>query len=191
MSLYLLELYQGSPLRDAMMRSRWSLPPDDEAADMYLWAMERLETFGFCQYEISNVSRPGRESRHNLKYWEDGAWLGLGCGAHSTRGAERWKNVGSTTEYIRRVATGSDLAVETRTRPVAEQLGDALITGLRLANGLDLRAVGRRYGLDVWDRYKDALFPHLAAGRAVHEGDWLRLTREGMLVANEVMMTFV
>ena len=84
-SLYLLEVYPNAPLKDDMARAQWSQAPDDDAAAMYLEAMERLETAGLMQYEISNVARPGRRSRHNLKYWIDGEWLGFGCGAHSTR----------------------------------------------------------------------------------------------------------
>ena len=105
-SLYLLELYPNAPLREAMARASWSLAPDDDAAEMYLWAMARLDQSGYSQYEISNVARPGRESRHNLKYWRDGEWLGFGCGAHSTRGALRWKNVAGTAEYVARVRGG-------------------------------------------------------------------------------------
>ena len=105
-SLYLLEVYPNAPLRDAMARGRWSVAPDDDAAEMYLQAMARLDEAGYEQYEISNVARPGRESRHNLKYWTDGEWLGFGCGAHSTRGGVRAKNVASTAEYISLVAAG-------------------------------------------------------------------------------------
>jgi oxygen-independent coproporphyrinogen III oxidase len=191
LSLYLLELYPNAPLQEAMLRSRWTLASDDDAADMYEWGMQRLEERGFRQYEISNVARPGRESRHNLKYWNDGAWLGFGCGAHSTRGALRWKNVAPTGEYIRRIAAGSDLAVEKRTRSWDERLGDALFTGLRLFAGLDLDAIAVRYGVDVWERYRDTLQPHVEAGHLVREGSRLRLTRPGMLVANEIMAVFV
>ena len=76
-----------------MARSGWSLAPDEDAAEMYLWSLERLDAAGYRQYEISNVTRPGFESRHNLKYWTDGEWLGFGCGAHSTRDGVRWKNI--------------------------------------------------------------------------------------------------
>jgi oxygen-independent coproporphyrinogen-3 oxidase len=191
LSLYLLELYPNAPLRDEMHRSQWTLAPDDDAADMYVWAMERLEADGFRQYEISNVARNDRESRHNLKYWQDGAWVGFGCGAHSTRGAERWKNVASTAEYIRRVEEGSDLAVERWSRLPGEQLGDALFTGLRLTAGIDLERIGRRYGVDVWNRYGAALQPAMDAGYVVRKGSRLSLTRHGMLVANEIMAVFV
>ena len=76
-SLYLLELYPNAPLKEEMARAGWSLAPDDDAAEMYLWSLERLDGAGYRQYEISNVARPGRESRHNLKYWTDGEWAGL------------------------------------------------------------------------------------------------------------------
>jgi oxygen-independent coproporphyrinogen III oxidase len=190
-SLYLLELYPNAPLREAMARASWSLAPDDDAAEMYLWAMARLDGAGYVQYEISNVARPARESRHNMKYWRDGAWLGFGCGAHSTRGALRWKNVAATAEYVARVAGHEDLAVERQTRSALEQLEDALFTGLRLSAGVDCRRLGTCYGVDVWDRYGDALQPHIDAGRLVFSDDQLRLTREGMLVANDVMTVFV
>jgi oxygen-independent coproporphyrinogen-3 oxidase len=190
-SLYLLELYPNAPLKEEMLRSRWTQASDDDAADMYVWAMARLEEAGYPQYEISNVARPGRESRHNLKYWSDGAWLGFGCGAHSTRGAERWKNVPSTGEYNQRVATGRDLAVDRGSRSWDEQLGDALFTGLRLTAGLDLNRIEARYGVDVWKRYGDTLQPYAEAGYLVREGSRLRLSRPGMLVANEIMAAFV
>src|SRR5262245_17767778 len=102
LSLYMLEVYPNAPLKEAMARAAWSQAPDDDAEAMYLTAMERLEAAGFEQYEISNVARPGRRSRHNMKYWTDGEWLGFGCGAHSTRGATRWKNVASTEDYVAR-----------------------------------------------------------------------------------------
>jgi len=190
-SLYLLELYPNAPLRETMAREQWSLAPDDDAADMYLWAMSRLDEAGYHQYEISNVARSGLESRHNLKYWQDGAWIGFGCGAHSTRGAARWKNLAATEEYVRRLAAGRSPIAERRERDAGEQLEDALFTGLRLSAGLDVAAIRGRYGVDIWERYGAALGPHVDAGRLVREGDRLRLTRVGMLVANDVMTVFV
>jgi oxygen-independent coproporphyrinogen-3 oxidase len=190
-SLYLLELYPNAPLRETMARANWSLAPDDDAADMYLWALDRLESAGYVQYEISNVARPSKESRHNLKYWQDGEWLGFGCGAHSTRNRSRWQNVASTEAYIARVREGSDLAIGRSVRSAIECLEDALFTGLRLTAGVDLEEIGGRYGIDAWERYNDALEPHIRAGRAVREGTRLRLTRAGMLVANDVMTVFV
>ncbi len=190
-SLYLLELYPNAPLKEDMARAGWSLAPDDDAADMYLWSLERLDHAGYRQYEISNVARPGLESRHNLKYWQDGEWLGFGCGAHSTRGGLRWKNVSATAEYVERVRAGKPLEAERRLMGRQEQFEDALFTGLRLTEGVDLDAVGARYGQDPWARYGGALEPFVQEGLLCHERPRLRLTRRGMLVANEIMRVFV
>jgi oxygen-independent coproporphyrinogen-3 oxidase len=190
-SLYLLELYPNAPLRDEMARAGWSLAPDEDAAGMYLGAMERLEHAGYRQYEISNVSRPGRRSRHNLKYWTGGQWVGFGCGAHSTKGGIRWKNVAATEEYIERVESGATPVADTRPLSRTEQIEEALFMGLRLTDGVDLDLVGARHGVDVWARYGSGLAPYLEAGLLVHEAGCLRLTRQGMLLANEVMSAFV
>jgi oxygen-independent coproporphyrinogen-3 oxidase len=190
-SLYLLELYPNAPLKEDMARGGWSLAPDEDAADMYLRAMERLEAAGLAQYEISNVAREGKASRHNLKYWTDGEWLAFGCGAHGTRGGVRTKNVSGTGDYIRRVTSGEDPVTERRVLTPSERLEDALFTGLRLTAGMDIAAAGARYGVDVWARYGAALEPFLQEGWIVRDGARLRLTRPGMLMANEVMAVFV
>ena len=190
-SLYLLEVYPNAPLKDEMARGRWSLAPDEDAATMYVESMERLEAAGYRQYEISNVARPGRRSRHNLKYWMDGEWVGFGCGAHSTRAGVRSRNVASTDEYIRRVECGQPPTADLHPMTPDERLGDALFTGLRLSDGVDLDAIGQRYGVDVWARFGPDLAPFVEAGYLEHGARRLRLTRPGMLVANEVMAVFV
>ena len=190
-SLYLLEIYPNAPLRDAMARSKWSLAPDDDAAEMYLQAMSRLDAAGYEQYEISNVARQGRESRHNLKYWLDGEWLGFGCGAHSTRDGVRWKNQSSTEQYIAAVTGGGQLETDRRELSTQERLEDALFTGLRLTRGIDLKRIKGRYGADVWRRYGLELQPFVDEGLLIYDGDGLRLTRAGMLLAHEVMTVLI
>ena len=135
--------------------------------------------------------RPGRSARHNLKYWTDGAWLGFGCGAHSTRDGVRWKNVAATTDYIARIETRETTRVDTRRLSSEERLGDALFTGLRLAKGVNLDRIRERYGVDVWQRYGADLETYIAAGCLCREGQRLYLTRGGMLLAHEVMAIFV
>jgi oxygen-independent coproporphyrinogen-3 oxidase len=153
--------------------------------------MARLEGAGLDQYEISNVARAGRRSRHNLKYWTDGEWLGFGCGAHSTRAGVRYKNVSSTSDYIDCVGRGVSPAIEVRRLTTEERLGDALFTGLRLVDGIDVPAVEARYGVDLWQRFGTALSPFLEAGVLRRDPDRLVLTRQGMLIAHEVMTVFV
>ena len=191
-SLYLLEIYPNAPLREEMARAGWSVAPDDDAADMYLEAMATLDQAGYRQYEISNVCRPGRESRHNLIYWQDGDWLAFGSGAHGARGASRWRNVAGTGEYIARVRDGASVVAERTPRDERMRAEEALFMGLRLAEGVDLARMRTRYGIDVWARYGAALEPFERAGHLVHEpGRRIRLTRQGMLVANEAMSVFI
>ena len=190
-SLYMLELYPNAPLREEMARSGWSLAPDEDAAAMYLETLEQTDAAGYTQYEISNVARVGKRCRHNLKYWHDGEWLGFGCGAHSTRDGCRWKNVSETERYVAVVNDGGAVVSQRHQLTPAERLGDALFTGLRLVEGLDLDRVRLRYGVDVMERYGPAIAVFLDQALLVHESQHLRLTRPGMLLANEVMRTFV
>ncbi len=190
-SMYLLEIYPNAPLRDAMARAQWSLAPDDDAAEMYLSGLDRMDKAGYVQYEISNVARPGRQSRHNLKYWRDEEWLGFGCGAHSTRDGVRWKNLSSTEEYISAVARGGHIGTERRELSGAERFEDAVFTGLRLTAGIDLRGVKQRYGVDVWARFGGELQPFVDQGLLIYDDERLRLTRAGMLLAHEVMTVFI
>jgi oxygen-independent coproporphyrinogen-3 oxidase len=190
-SLYLLELYPNAPLKEAMARSGWSVAPDDDAADMYLEAMGRLDAAGYGQYEISNVARPGRACRHNVKYWADGEWLGFGPSAHSTRGGVRWRNIPATEEYVARLERGESAQVEHRLLSPDVRLEEALFTGLRLCAGVDLDAIRARYGVDVRHRYGAALEPFLDAGVLIYDGPRMRLTRAGLLLAHEVMAVFI
>jgi len=199
LSLYLLELYPNAPLKDAMARAaeapatagRWTQAPDDAAADMYLEALARLDAAGFAQYEISNVARPDFSSRHNVKYWQGGNWRGVGCGAHSTIDGVRWKNVAGTAEYVARLAAGRDVAIDVLRCSPADRIGDALITGLRLSAGVDTRTFLDRFGVDPWQRYGGTLAPCIGDGLMWKDGSRFGLTRRGMLVANEIMLTFV
>ena len=190
-SLYLLELYPNAPLKEAMARGGWSVAPDDDAADMYLEAMARLDDAGYVQYEISNVARHGRECRHNVKYWRDGEWLGFGPSAHSTRNGVRWRNVSGTDEYLARVTRDRSAQVDHRALTSEQRLEEALFTGLRLCEGIDLEVFRARYGVDVRGRFAAALEPFLDAGVLIYDGARMRLTRAGMLLAHEVMAVFI
>ena len=155
---------------------------------MYLEALEMTDTVGYLQYEISNISRPGKRCRHNLKYWRDSQWMGFGCGAHSTRNGARWRNVSETVRYIEDVTSGRSVVVDRRTLGSSERLGDALFMGIRLTDGLDIDGIRHRYGVDVLGKYGPELEPFIEAGLLVHQAGRLRLTRQGMLVSNNGIM---
>jgi oxygen-independent coproporphyrinogen-3 oxidase len=208
LSLYLLELYPNSPLKETMARhsprvgfpgilglepgaSDWAQSTDDEAAEMYLAALARLDDAGFEQYEISNVARPGCRSRHNVKYWKGDSWRGFGCGAHSTVDGARWHNIASTSDYIGAIGTGRSVAVSLHQLTPQAILEEALFTGLRLSEGIDCRNILRRHGVEPWTRYGTALGPYLDEGLMWRRGEHFGLTRHGMLVANEILTAFV
>jgi oxygen-independent coproporphyrinogen-3 oxidase len=208
LSLYLLELYPNAPLKEAMARlagasaesgadaeasarAAWSQAPDDEAADMYLAALEALDGAGFEQYEISNVARSGFSSRHNVKYWQSGDWRGFGCGAHSTVDGVRWKNVAATPAYIEYLKTGRDVGLDRERLTDLARRQEALFTGLRLTAGIDRGNFSRRFGVDPWAAYGGDLAPAVEDGLMWRDEGRLGLTRRGMLVANEILATFV
>ena len=190
-SLYMLEVYPNAPLREAMARGQWSVAPDDDVAEMYLQSMARLDSAGYEQYEISNVAKPGRRSRHNLKYWTDGEWLGFGPGAHSTVDGMRTRNVSATPEYVEAVEPGGALIAEARQMSARERMEDALFTGLRLTDGVSVEEVRGRYGVDVWAEFGAELEPFREFGWLIYHDGSLRLTRAGMLLAHEIMSVFV
>src|SRR5207249_764338 len=103
LSLYALTLEEGTPLTRDVGRGRVEAPDTDLQADMYDWARERMAAAGYEHYEISNWSRPGRKCRHNLVYWRNGDWLGLGAGAHSHISDERFADVANPRRYIQLV----------------------------------------------------------------------------------------
>lgn len=191
LSLYLLELYPNAPLKEEMARAGWSQTPDDDAAEMYLEGLRLFDAAGYEQYEISNVSRPGHRSRHNVKYWESGNWRGFGCGAHSTVDGQRWHNLASTAEYVARIGAGMDVSQQRRTLSAEEQMQEALFTGLRLTDGVDESTFEQRWRLSPWERYGDALDLRVEAGHVWRGHGRFGLTRVGMLVANDVLSVFV
>ncbi|MDE3169625.1 MAG: radical SAM family heme chaperone HemW, partial [Acidobacteriota bacterium] len=141
-SIYMLEIDEGSRLgREAMAGgarySAQSLPSDDDTADFYDSARRRLGSAGYEHYEISNWALPGRESRHNLKYWQRDAYIGVGAGAHSFDGFLRWANVHEPDRYARLVEQGTSPReqIETITPPIA--LSEDLFLGLRQLRGAD------------------------------------------------------
>jgi oxygen-independent coproporphyrinogen-3 oxidase len=126
-------------------------------------------------------------------YWQGGDWHGFGCGAHSTVDGVRWKNVASTTDYVERLSSGDSASVRIDARRLSDQerIEEALFTGLRLSEGVDRRGFILRYGIDPWEKYGEALGPFVGDRLVWHKGDRFGLTRQGMLVANEILASFV
>ena len=182
-SVYMLEVDAGSNLGNELLAAgkRYGaadVPADDEIAEFYEIAVERLARAGLDRYEISNFARPGFESRHNLKYWRREPYLGFGADAHSFDGGSRWQNVESASEYVERMARReSPIAARTAADPV----GERFFLGLRLSEGIELD----------WTPFSEAIERHVRNGLLEAEDGRLRLTSRGVLLSNEVFAEFV
>jgi oxygen-independent coproporphyrinogen-3 oxidase len=192
-SVYLLEVSGRTLLSHRRDRSRLSLPPDDLVADLYHESRARLATLGLEQYEISNFARPGHRSRHNLKYWTDQPFLGLGMSAHSSIGSDRYWNQTSFGAYCRAVEVGGGAAARAGGRALSprDRWTEALFMALRLRDGVDLGHFRRLYQVNPMEACREGLGPSFDAGLVELRGEWLRLTDAGLMLANEVFGAFV
>jgi oxygen-independent coproporphyrinogen-3 oxidase len=191
LSLYGLTYEPGTRLSDDLATGRLSRCPEESEREMYLGAVERLARAGLAQYEIANFARPGRESRHNLNYWRGGEYLGLGAGAHSFEDGERRGNVGEVEAYCARIEAGEDPTATSERLSPEKRAREALMLGLRMRAGVDLEEFRRRTGFGAEELFGATLSAHVAAGRAEISGGRLRLTIEGLLVADAVMAEFI
>jgi len=177
-SVYMLEVDDDSRLgREILLNgTRYGardVPMDDEIAEFYEIAVERLAAMGLKRYEISNFARAGFESRHNLKYWRREPYLGFGADAHSFDGAMRWRNAESAAEYIE-----NPRALD---RTPADPVAERFFLGLRLAEGID----------GDWRPFKESIRQRIADGLLEFDGEHLRLTHRGVMLSNEVFADFV
>jgi oxygen-independent coproporphyrinogen-3 oxidase len=192
LSLYLLEVKEGTQLFGQIKRGLRSRPDDDLAAEMYQLIRETLAEAGYEHYEISNFARTGLlRSKHNMKYWTGAAFYGMGCGAHSYDRRSRWVNTLKTETYIESVAANGNAVAERHELTEADRASEALFMGLRLIDGLDLTEFENEYGVNVIERYGDEMRPAFDAGLVELSGRRLRLTAAGLPLSNEVFMAFV
>ena len=192
LSLYLLEVHEGTPLAEHIRRGIQPKPDEDLAAEMYELMVERTASAGYKQYEISNFSQPGFESRHNSKYWTCDAVYGFGCSAHSYDGNRlRWSNERDASVYIDLVESGKTPIVDTTPLSENDVRSESVFLGLRLLRGMDLVEYRRRFGLDLRKENADDIARLLDAGLIDIDNDLLRLTRHGALLSNEVFSAFI
>ncbi|HVG29638.1 MAG TPA: radical SAM family heme chaperone HemW [Pyrinomonadaceae bacterium] len=192
LSLYLLEVHEGTPLADQIRRGAHPQPDPDTAAEMYELLVERTSRAGYGHYEISNFCLPGYESRHNLKYWVGAPYYGFGNSAHSyDGGGVRWSNERDTLRYVEMIERAGGAIIETNTLTAREREAESLFLGLRLMRGVDLRKHRARFGADVRSSHAEDLARFCDAGLIEVDDDTLRLTSAGALLSNEVFAAFV
>ncbi|HRI02368.1 MAG TPA: radical SAM family heme chaperone HemW [Pyrinomonadaceae bacterium] len=188
LSLYLLEIHEGTPLAEQLRSNRQPQPDPELAAEMYEVMLDRLSAAGYKQYEISNFSKPGYESRHNSKYWTLDPVFGFGVSAHSFDGEQRYANERDTAKYVELIGNRASTENYRETIDIASEY---VFLGLRLENGIDLRQYRERFGKDLLARYRDEIELLRDSGLVEIADDRIKLTRKGKLYSNEVFAVFV
>jgi len=188
LSLYSLIIEEGTPFHTWAHEGRITPADEDLCADMYEYADERLGAAGYENYEISNWALPGHHSRHNLTYWQNLPYIGMGAGAYSTFKGRRFSNIREPLDYIK--AVNAHRLPEAETEPVerAQEMVETAFLALRTAMGLHLPTFAQRFTLPFAQFVGERLRPVEAAGLLDYEGEWLRLSKRGRLLGNEVFL---
>lgn len=198
-STYGLTIEKGTPFFVAHKRGVLKLPPDDVVADMLELASGLLDELGFRRYEISNYAAPGFEARHNLAYWNGDDYLGLGAGAHSyvrateptdTHWGERWSNYALPQKYMSEAQARGFAVSWNDTLDRASAIFEFFFLGLRKIDGVSLAEFQRTFGVSAHVVYGEQLRSLAGHNLLQLQGDMVRLTRQGLMVADSVIEHF-
>lgn len=191
LSCYGLTYEPGTALHERWRNGAIERVPVELEAEMYELAIDRLADAGLCQYEISNFARPGCECRHNLAYWHNRPYLGLGPSAAGFVGGLRYRNVPDTAAYVQAIQAGRSAWVETEQLSLERRARETIMLELRLNEGVPRREFARRFGHDPVAWFDDATRRHLELGTLAVDGEAMRLTRAGRLLADSVAADFL
>lgn len=187
-SLYSLIVEEGTPFYTWVHEGRITPGDEDLCADMYEYADALLQQAGYVNYEISNWALPGHYSRHNLTYWQNLPYIGMGAGAYSSFGGRRFSNEREPLEYIKILKTQRLPEVECEVIGREQAISETAFLALRTAMGLHLPTFEQRFAVPFKQFVGDRLVFVEDAGLLEHEGEWLRLSKRGRLLGNEVFM---
>lgn len=190
LSLYCLHLEHDVPMREAIEAGRLPQPDDDLAAAQYTYAEDVLEAHGYNHYEISNWARPGYECMHNLTYWHNRPYIGLGVAAHSYVDGRRTANTADLDLYLSHDQDGQIQESNEAISPGLE-MAETIILGLRLGIGVEHRRFQRRFGRDMRACYAPQIQELSDSGLLQCDEEGMRLTRIGRLLGNEVFCRFL
>jgi len=199
LSLYCLTIEPGTPMQRWLHQGLIAAPDPDLAADQYALACSLLAERGWQHYEISNWALPGRAGRHNLTYWRNGAYLGLGAGAHGHAGGYRYAVVKQPRVYLRRLQEGqgshfplSGATSQAHAVTQQEAMTDTMITQLRLLEeGLDLAAFEAQFGRSVHEAFEGTVQQLVEWELLVEKNGRLLLTERGWFLSNQVFYRFM
>lgn len=188
LSLYLLEIHEGTPLAEQVRSGRREPIEEEHAAAMYELMIDRLAAVGYEQYEISNFAMPGFASRHNTKYWTLDPVHGFGVSAHSFDGYHRYANSRDTADYVKAIENRVTAEIY---REDIDLRSEFIFLGLRLERGVSLNEYEERFGTELQSAYGIEIEELVEAGLLELKSNSLRLTRKGRLFSNEVFQRFI
>ena len=196
LSVYNLTIEEGTPFHHEYRSGRIRLLGEEEEIAMAELIEHKLGAAGLQRYEISNYARPGFHSRHNLNYWQSGDYLGIGAGAHSHKSVSsegtygrRWWNEKNPAHYMNRIKTSEQAVTDAEESDLTRAAGEYMFSGLRLTGGVSLKTFYARFGKSAPDIYPQ-ISSWVSEGLMEINGDGLRLTSRGLMVANSIFVYF-
>lgn len=190
-SIYGLQVEEGTAFARAQAAGRLALPSDEESEAMYDYMTTALPAAGYARYEISNFARPGFESRHNLGYWQDVPYLGVGAAAHSYLDGQRYENPRGIEEYLAALRESGRARREEEPLTRATSMEEFAFLALRTARGIDRARFAARFGCALASVYADAIARMRARGFLEEDAQGVRLTPLGMKYGNWVFEAFL
>ena len=190
MSLYSLILENHTVFMNRMRRGKLPLPKEDLEAEMFDYIIAELEKAGFEHYEISNFSKPGFESRHNLMYWDNAEYYGIGAGASGYVDGVRYKNHGPIRHYLQAVEAGN-ARVQEEVLTLNEKMEEEMFLGLRKKSGVSKKRFEEKFGLSFEEQYGAVVSELTEQGLLVADRDIVRMTKQGLFLGDTVAEKFI
>ena len=190
MSLYSLILENHTVFMNRMRRGKLPLPKEDLEAEMFDYIIAELEKAGFDHYEISNFSKPGFESRHNLMYWDNAEYYGIGAGASGYVDGVRYKNHGPIRHYLQAVEAGN-ARVQEEILTLKEKMEEEMFLGLRKKSGVSKKRFEGKFGISFEDQYGAVVSELTEQGLLVPDRDIVRMTKQGLFLGDTVAEKFI
>ena len=191
LSTYNLTIEQGTAFSKLQSNGKLIMPEDGHQLELYKKTIERLTKKGFHHYEISNFARQGKECKHNITYWENTNTLGLGAGASSYINGTRFKNINLPAHYIRQVKEGKTAVEHSETLEPRQAMGETIMLGLRLLQGISIHQFERRFQISFKNLFGNITSSLKEKGLISVEKDNLRLSKNGLFLADSVILEFI